>query len=154
MLILNKMLWLSIILTIILCLSVCFLLSLFQKKRKHNKEEIKRFKDRFKGRFAKLKMIFVFYFIIMFIGAAFFACYNLSNRIAFIRFVSGSYQFKNSNGEKYLVVKAEDHYSLGYLIGQALSSKILEMKTLLMGQSILIGKNYFNDAIICTTNLN
>ncbi len=80
------------------------------------------------------------------IGLYSFGCYNIANRITFIRFPNGDYKWINTNGEQYLYLKAEDHYSLGYLMGRALASEIWELKTILLFQSVMTGRNYF-DAI-------
>lgn len=81
---------------------------------------------------SKKKKALSFLLISILISSIGFCCYNLSNRLGFLRFgVSGYSEWRNSNGQQYLYVEADNHYDLGYLTGKALSYKILTLNALI-----------------------
>lgn len=144
------MLGLSIIITFILSGVFFFLIYLSLKKWcKISKRGI--CADlKFTGKFAKVKKIFAIVLII-FIGASIICCcHNISNRFAFLRMdISGHSEWRDSNGQKYLYVEANNHYDLGYQTGYALSDKIFAMKALLVILSSSFGLSYFDIEKIC-----
>jgi len=75
-------------------------------------------------------------------GGIIFVFYNISNRIAFYRQVSGKAEWRVSNGQRYLYVEADTHYDLGYNTGKALSYEIVKAKYLLIATGLVYGLSY------------
>ncbi len=132
------MYWLTIIMTISIDVIIFYSIFKFLKKRK-------KLKLNFKGRHPKLKKIGCLLILLITGGSIIFLSYNISNRFAFIRLnLSGYYEWRESNGQDYLYVEANEHYDLGYHTGHALSWKIVQMKYLLFFGASFYGLNYFN----------
>lgn len=144
------MLGLSIIITFILSGLIFFLIYFCRKKWCKNSNRGICTDLKFIGKFAKVKKNLAIVLII-FIGASIICCcHNISNRFAFLRMdISGHSEWRDSNGQMYLYVEADNHYDLGYQTGYALSYKILAMKALLLISSSSYGLSYFDIEKIC-----
>ncbi len=144
------MLGLSIIITFILSGLIFFLIYLSRKKWCKNSNRGICTDLKFTGKFARVKKILAIVLII-FIGASIICCcHHISNRLAFLRMdISGHSEWRDSNGQKYLYVEANNHHDLGYQTGYALSDKILSMKALLLICSNSYGLSYFDIEKIC-----
>lgn len=99
---------------------------------------------KFRKKLIRTKRIFSLFGIYLLLGGVIFSFYNISNRIAFSRIHSGYSEWRNSNGESYLYVNADNYYDLGYHTGKGLATNIALMKYELMISSLMFGIDYFS----------
>ena len=141
-----KMIWLSLLLTLSFS-GVTFVVIHYLLKRRYKKSLFSFIKisiKKFHGKHIKIKKFLAISALLLLIGTIVFGWYNLTNRLLYFRNISGSVEWRSSNGQDYLYVEAGDAYSLGYLTGREASFKIAMMKEFLLGSSLLLGMNYFD----------
>lgn len=97
---------------------------------------------KFSGSRIRLKKAGAFLLIASCIFGLFYASSAVSNHILFLESVSGTAEWRTSNGQKYLYVSAGGPYELGYLTGKMLANQINSMKLVLMVTGIAEGYTY------------
>jgi hypothetical protein len=138
------MLWITLILTPSLTLGFLYLSHKYLKKRGSSLKKILTVQFKFSKRLIRSKRIFCFFGIYLLLGGVVFTFYNFSNRIAFSRIHTGYSEWRDSNGELYLYINADNYYDLGYLTGKGLALNIALMKYELMISSLMFGIDYFS----------
>jgi len=138
------MIIITIILTISFSVGFLFLMDFYLKKKNSSLKKILKAQFRFKKKLYRTKRILALIGIYLLLGSVIFTFYNLSNRIAFSRIYSGYSEWRNSNGESYLYINADDYYDLGYHTGKELALNIGLMKYELMISSLMFGIDYFS----------
>lgn len=138
------MIWITIVLSSSLSVGFFYLLDLYLKKRGSSLKKILKAQFRFSKRLIRTKRILSFFGIYLILGGMVFTFYNISNRIAFNRVYSGYSEWRDSNGELYLYIEADDYYDLGYQTGKGLAMNIALMKYELMISSLMFGIDYFS----------
>ncbi|TFG11713.1 MAG: hypothetical protein EU531_11300 [Promethearchaeota archaeon] len=138
------MIWITLVLTIFLSLSFLYLMDLYLKKKGSSLKKILTAQFKYTKRLVRTKRILSLFGIYLLLGAVVFTFYNLGNRIAFTRIHSGYSEWRESNGEAYLFISADDYYDLGYHTGNGLASNIALMKYELMISSLMFGIDYFS----------
>ncbi|MEJ2296844.1 MAG: hypothetical protein P8Y23_19020, partial [Candidatus Lokiarchaeota archaeon] len=134
----------TIILTPSLTLGFLYLSHKYLKKRGSSLKKILTVQFKFSKRLIRSKRIFCFFGIYLLLGGVVFTFYNFSNRIAFSRIHTGYSEWRDSNGELYLYINADNYYDLGYLTGKGLALNIALMKYELMISSLMFGIDYFS----------
>ncbi|MHA1272569.1 MAG: C45 family autoproteolytic acyltransferase/hydrolase [Promethearchaeota archaeon] len=139
------MLFISIILLISLLVGSLVISNFICKHHKHENliNYIKKQFEKINGKHLKLKKFALILLLLLISGCFVFIYYNISNRIAFIRNVSGFAEWRISDGQEYLYAEADDYYSLGYVVGKEAGYKIALMRDFLLLSSISFGINYF-----------
>lgn len=135
------MLWLSILLTILIISAIVFLIFLYRKKKCAESEIGICTKLKFKGKHIRLKRFFAILLIILIGAWILLGSGYIANHIAYIRPVSGYWEWQESNGQKYLYVEADNSYDLGYHTGVAMASDIVKMKLVLNAFALFMGSN-------------
>lgn len=138
------MFWITLILTPSLTLGFLYLSHKYLKKKGFSLKKILTAQFKFSKRLIRSKRILCFFGIYLLLGGIVFTFYNLSNRIAFSRIYSGYSEWRDSNGELYLYINADNYYDLGYLTGKGLALNIALMKYELMISSLMFGIDYFS----------
>jgi len=83
-------------------------------------------------------------------GGINFSVSNISNRIAFFKpDISGLSKWITSNGQKYLYIKADSSFDLGFHTGYRLSNEIVKMKNLISISSPSFGLKYLEVENLC-----
>ncbi len=132
-----------------------FFLNYICKKRKNKslKAAIVAWIRSERKRLPRTRKVLAGFLILITFGAILFGCYNLSNRIAFIRPVGSVCEWRESNGQSYLYVEADTFYDAGYLYGFERAYNIVTMKYLLIVMGVLLGVNYFEGISIANDYL-
>lgn len=119
------MLWLAITFSIVIFSLVILFVVMYRKKKctmeKKGKTVCGDFSRRKRPKL--IKALFIFGIVILSIVAT-LGIINVSFRLAYIRSVEGTAEWKVSDGQDYLEIQADDYYSLGYLEGKELASEI------------------------------
>jgi len=133
---------LGIALTVGFWLLIIFLYRFIRKRKGHEKPYHLFPRFSFRGKLPRLKKgLAITGYIFLLLSSTLFL-YNMANKITFYRIVDGYAEWRESNGQQYLYVEADDYYSLGYLKGEYMASKIayINLASYLMLQ--YNGENY------------
>jgi hypothetical protein len=117
---------------------------MYLKKRGLTLKKVLKVQFKFSKRYIRTKRIISLIGIYLLLGGSIFTFYNISNRIAFSRIYSGYSEWRNSNGELYLYIDADNYYDLGYHTGKGLAFNIALMKYELLVSSLMFGIDYFS----------
>jgi len=107
-----------------------------------------------KGKHSRFKKVFSLILIVLIGGGINFGFTNLSNRIAFFKpVISGSSKWMTTNGQKYLYIKADSSFDLGFHTGYRLSNEIVKMKNLILISTPSFGLKYSEVEKLCKSYL-
>lgn len=145
--VISFMLWLGILLGLSFALLALWLINLTIKKNATANKIFKKLFD-WNGSRKILKRMFA----ILAILGLFTGMMNLGTRMAYIQpesTINGTSKWVKSGSQQYLLVEAEDRYSLGYLEGQGIAKQIVNLRTIIQFAGISLNKPYWtmiNDA--------
>ena len=147
------MIFITIIITISFSSGFLLLMNLYFNNKGSSLKRILKAQFKFTRKLIKTKKILSLLGIYLLLGGVIFTFYNISNRIAFSRVHSGYSEWRDSNGESYLYINADNYYDLGYHTGKGLAINIALMKYELMISSLMFGIDYFSMIEIAKTYL-